>query len=242
VKNRRLPETDIANWAFLPKSLKEKALVAWLRPRQAKGSYEPYRSTSSDAVNQQLPLYPSGQVLTPWDKLSELVIRKCRGDERLLNMNLPIAKATHAFSERHSVTAQPADIGALTLERGFRYDFGPALILRYDGGASVMFPDLRRTGNLTPHGRLVAQSVMHQRFRVNFPEYAALSLEIWRYKNNDERTIEVFRHSSEPLYSYEQISHDFAETYDMMNSLRAGVEMDVRKSGEGDFGPLFGHL
>lgn len=240
MKNRRLPETDIANWAFLPFSQKEKALIAWLKPRQAKGSYDPYRLTSGDAVNLQLPLYPSGQVATPWDKLAELVAKKCRGDERLLDMNLPVAKSTHQFALERGLSAEPVDIGALTLEGGFRYDFGPALILRYEGGASVMFPDLRRTGNLSPHGRRVVQSALNQRFRVNYPEYETLSLDIWRYRDNDIRSIEVFSHSGDALYTYEELSRDFAETYAIMNALRSGAEVERRKKGGEDFGPLFG--
>lgn len=240
MRNRRLPETDIANWAFLPYSMKEKALATWLKPRQAKGSYDPYRLTSGDAVNQQLPLYPSGQVATPWEKLAELVTRKCRGDERLLSMNLPVARATHEFSQKELLSAEPVDIGSLTLEGGYRYDFGPGLILRYGDGASAMFPDLRRTGNLSPHGRQVAYSVLHHRFRINYPEYSALRLEIWRYRNNDDRTIEVFRHTDQRIYSYEELSKDFAQTYDIMNMLRAGDEVDRRKKGGEDWGPLFG--
>jgi hypothetical protein len=199
MRSRYLPETDIANWAFLPPRLKEKFLLAWLRPRIARGSYDPYRQTTGDAVNRQLPLYPTGQVATPWSRLEELVARRCRGDDRPLEMNLPVAKATYEFATREGLTAEPVDVEALTLCHGQRYDFGASLLLRYDRGASVMFPDLRRTGQLTPHGRKVVLSAMHQRFRVNYPEYEALRIEIWRYQDNATRAISVHRHRQEPV-------------------------------------------
>jgi hypothetical protein len=240
MRSRYLPETDIANWAFLPPSLKEKFLVAWLRPRQAKGSYDPYRQTTGDAVNRQLPLYPTGQVATPWTMLEALVARKCKGDDRLLEMNLPIAKATHEFAIKGSLTAEPIEVGSLILAHGQRYDFGVPLILRYGGSASIMFPDLRRTGQLTPHGRRVVLSAMHQRFRVNYPEYASLGLEIWRYQDNDARTIAVFPLLPEPLYTYDELSRDFMETYAIMNRLRGDADAERRRRGGEDLGPLFG--
>jgi hypothetical protein len=241
VKNRRLPETDVANWAFLPPSQKEKVLAAWLKPRQANGSYDPYRLTAGDAVNQQLPLYPTRQVATPWDKLAEAVRLKCRGDDQLLAMNLPVAKATHEFASKCDLTAEPVEIGAITFKHGHRYEFGPRLVLRYDGGASSMFADLRRRGNLTPHGRRVVHSIMHLRYRENFPEYSSLRLETWRYQDNDERSIQVFRHEGEPLYSYDALSDDISETYNIMNWIRAGAQEQHRKYGDEDFGPLFRH-
>jgi hypothetical protein len=82
---------------------------------------------------------------------------------------------------------------------------------------------------------------MHQRLRVNFPEYSALRLETWRYKDNDLREIEVTRHADDVLYSYEELSRDFAETYRIMNALRAGEQDDQRRRGGDDLGPLFGH-
>lgn len=239
MRSRYLPETDIANWAFLPPRLKEKFLAAWLRPRMAKGSYNPYRATTGDAVNRQLPLYPDGQVPTPWAKLEALVARKCRGDETLLKMNLPVAKATHDFATHASLTAEPVEVGSVTLGL-HRYEFGAPLLLRYAGGASVMFPDLRRTGQLTPHGRRVVLSVLHQRFRVNYPEYEALRLEIWRYQDNESRSIAVFRHEADPLYAYEELATDFLETYAIMNRLRFGAEEDRRRRGGEGPGPLFG--
>lgn len=240
MKNRRLPETDIANLAFLPATLKMQRLAAWLRPRQAKGSYDPYRRTSADAVNQQLPLYAEGQILTPWNKLEGLIKDRCRGDELLLSMNIPVAKATHDFSLENDLSAEPIPVGSLTLSEGQRYEFGPNLVLYYDDGVSAMFPDLRRTGNLSQNGRRVAYSMMHQRLRVNYPEYAELRLETWRYRNNDTRSIEVFRHTDELLYSYEELSQDFAETYRIMNELRAGDEVAQRRNRGNDLGPLFG--
>ena len=241
MKSRNLPETDIANIAFRSVSEKSKMLEAWLKPRQGSGSYNPFRQTSGDAINRQLPLYPEGQVRTPWEKLEQLVVAKCRGDEQLLGMNIPVARSTHDFAVATGLTAEPIDMRSLTLAGGERYDFGQNLLLRFDGGVAVAFPDLRRTGQLSLHGRRVAFSVMHQRFRENFPDNSSLALQVWRYRNNDDRSIEVIHHTDEPLYTYEELSADFSETYSIFNALRSHADNERRnKGGDQDYGPLFG--
>jgi hypothetical protein len=120
------------------------------------------------------------------------------------------------------------------------YDFSLPLLLRYDGGASVVFTDLRRTGRLSNHGCHVTHSVQHQRFRVNFPDLAALRLDVWRYKNDDAREIEVVRHNDRDLISYDKLVRDFSETYRILNALLQEQFDARRRSGNGDYGPLFG--
>ena len=53
----RLPETEIANWAFLSTSDKMKALEKHVQPKKIPGSYEPFRQVFGDVVNKQLPLF-----------------------------------------------------------------------------------------------------------------------------------------------------------------------------------------
>lgn len=240
MKNRYLPETDIANLAFKPVSQKTQFLASWIRPRMGRGSYNPYRKTYADAVNKQLPLYPDAQIATPWKTLEGLVRKKCHGSELLLSMNLPIASATHSFAVENNVIAEPIHASPITLVPGQQYEFGQPLLLKYNDDAAIMFPDLRRTGQLSPHGRRVAFSVMQERFITNYPEYSGLRKEIWRYKNNEERTIKVHRHDGEPLYNYEQLSADFVQTYEILNYLRLERDVDQKKRGGDDFGPLFG--
>jgi hypothetical protein len=107
MKSRHLPETDIANVAFLPASQKERMLAQWIKPKTVTRSYEPFRQTAGDAVNQQLPLFPSPQIPTPWEKLESLVAAKCKGNPELLEMNLCIARATHKFALETHLTAEP---------------------------------------------------------------------------------------------------------------------------------------
>ncbi len=238
--SRHLPESEICNLAFKPSSHKERDLANWLKPRVITRSYNPYRATAADAVNTQLPLFPEGQVATPWAKLEALVRSRCRGDQELLDMNLPIAKSTHDFAVANKLTAEPLDVRPITLALGHPYGFGLPLILRYDGGASVAFTDLRRRGHLTPSGVRVMLAVLHQRFRVNCPELSALRLEIWRFADTDARDIKVSRHLGDELHSYEQLTKDFSETYRILNNLESANAADKRSGSQDGLGRLFG--
>lgn len=86
MKKRRLPETDIANLAFLPAWQKEKVLEAWIRPRKIVGSYEPFRQSLADALNAQLPLIAADQSLSDLRHVEDAVIRRCKGDADLVAM------------------------------------------------------------------------------------------------------------------------------------------------------------
>lgn len=240
MKSRRLPETDIANIAFQPASQKEQVLAKWVKPKVITRSYEPFRKTAGDAVNQQLPLFSTPQIPTPWEKLENLVEAECKGNAELLEMNMCIARATHNFALENELTAEPIGYRPIILSQGQVYDFSLPLLLRYSGGASVVFADLRRKGRLSDHGCHVTHSVQHQRFRVNFPDLAGLRLDIWRYRNNESREIEVIRHADRELISYDDLVRDFSDTYRILNLLVEEQFHSKRRSGESDFGPLFG--
>ena len=235
--SRHLPETDLANYAFLPVATKEARLLDWLKPRKITRSYEPFRQNLGDTVNAQLPLLEDEQTATTWSTLENLVAKKCGADEILLKMNLAVAKATHSFAVNNNIKAEKTDVRSLTLVHGHPYDFSMPLLLRYDGRVVVAFTDLRRTGCLSVHAQRVVFSILHERFRVNFPGFERLGLEVWKYANTEARTISAIRHGSEPLYSYEELQSDFTETYDILNQLMRGLG---RPSQLGP-GPLFGN-
>jgi hypothetical protein len=237
--SRHLPDTDTANLFGRSPLYKRAWLENWLKPRIITKSYNPFRRTSGDSVNCQLPLFPSGQIPTPWVRLEGLVRKACRGNAELLEMNLPLARSVHSFANRHSLTAEPVDVRSLTLAPGQAYNFSMSLILRYGGGASVAFLDLRRDGNLSPLGRLATMSVQHERFRAAYPEYSDLRLEVWRFLNCADREIRVFRHAKEDLVPYEQLVRDVTETYEILRVLTSERDADSRAES-GDLGPLFG--
>lgn len=240
MKSRRLTETDLANMAFQPVDLKRKRLATFLAPKSIPGSYEPFRLNAGDAVNQQFPFFEEEHDATPLHKLEEVVARACKGKQALLDMNLPIARATHRFAEKANLSAERVDVRPITLAHGHSYEFGMPLIMRYGGRAAVAFPDLRRTVPLSSMGCRVVASLMHQRWRVNYPDFAELRLVIWRYLNDSMRTIREIELSDEALLPYEELVADIAESYKILHMLMAEQDDVRRRTNSGSIGPLFG--
>lgn len=238
MKSRRLTETDLANMSFASVGVKRQRLESVVRPKAILGSYEPFRHSAGDAVNQQFPFFEDFEA-TSLDRLEAIVAKACKGDPKLLEMNLAIARSTHRFSTERSLTAEKVDVRPIALCFGHMYEFGMPLIMRHDGKAHVVFPDLRRTNALSAQGCRFVFSAMHQRWRVNYPDMAGLRLSIWRYLNNSARDIRVVECLDSSLISYESLLADVQETYAILHEVLADEDRRRRGSG-GSAGPLFG--
>lgn len=234
MKSIRLPETDIANLAFKSYEFKVAFLSAWLRPKQIAGSYEPLRRSVGEAANVSLPLLPDIGA-TSLEQLERLVIKECKGNAKLIAMNLAPVRAIRQFVSDHGVEAEFLEDLPIALYPGMRYSFWVPMLVRYAGQARIVFFDLRRTGGLSESGLQVCFSIMHDRFRDLNPDFSTVGLESWRFANNAARTIRVVSEWAEPI-SYDAITADVAETYAILNALRAG---DAGRATGTDDGPLF---
>jgi hypothetical protein len=242
MKSRRLTETDIAYLAFKPVATKVLRLTSLERPKSIPGSYEPFRRSNGDAVNLQLPLLPAKQEATSLDALESIVAKACKGDADLLAMNLPIARATHKFASENEIVAFKEDIRPLVLPYGHRYEFGMPLLMEYPNGSiSAIFPDLRRTDALSDVGKRVVFSLMHHRWRENNPDLAGIDLQIWRYRNREDREILCIQSTDYELISYDTLMADIKQTYAIWHEVLQGAAAGRRRTG-GTSGPLFGQL
>jgi hypothetical protein len=229
----RLPETELANWAFLAPVDKRRAIERHLQPKRIIGSYEPFRLVLADAVNKQLPLFGGvEQPVTPWPEIEKRIHARCRRDPDSLKMNLEIAKATHDFAEREKITALPIDVTSIAFGVGHLYEFGLPLLMRYPDRIAAVFLDLRRSGGLTPDGRAWVFSAMHERFRAAYPDLSAIGLEIWRYRADSKRTITISP-CNEITFSFSDLVADARETYAIYSSILVGERERKRRSGGG---------
>lgn len=235
--NSRLPETDLANWAFLSAADKRRALVAFEGPKIIKGSYEPFRQVFPDAVNQQFPLFDRGLCESDWSAIEQRLRQACKGNQSLFEMNRAILAATHEYAQAHGIAASAIDVVPLRFPGSVGYTFGLNLLIRYRDRASIIFLDMRRSNKLNRGGRLFMLSAMHHRFRIAYPDLAEAHLEIWSYRNNKDRTL-VSLTNAEDFYSYDDLMSDVVETHEIWQSVRRGSGEGRRASG-GSMGPLF---
>jgi hypothetical protein len=234
LKSIRLPETDIANLAFRSYDFKVRFLANWLQPKRISGSYEPLRESVGEAVHLELPLIPDLEPTT-LDQLENLVIRACKGNAGRIAMNVAPVRAIRRFVDKVRAEAEFLETLPMTLYPGMRYSFWAPMIIRYDGVARIVFLDLRRNNGLSSTGLHVSFSLMHERFRALNPDFSAVRFESWRFANNDTRTVRPIAEWADPI-SYDEIMRDVAETYDILNALRAG---DAGRATGTDDGPLF---
>ncbi|NJN37048.1 MAG: hypothetical protein HC794_08315 [Nitrospiraceae bacterium] len=114
--NNRLPETELANWAFLPAADKRRALESFARPKSIPGTYTPFRQVFAETVNQQLPLFSDGLTRSSWDAIEKRLVKACNGREDLLAMNKQILAATHQFAEEQGIAANALDVRPLRFD------------------------------------------------------------------------------------------------------------------------------
>ena len=237
--NDRLPETELANWAFLSPQNKRDAIEKFVQPKRIPGSYEPFREVLADTVNKLLPLFAMiDQPSTPWSEVERRIRAhpRCRRDIDTLTMNLDIARATHKYAEREKITAIPVDVTLLTFGVGHQYQFGLSLLMRYPERVASIFLDMRRSNGLSVKGREWVFAAQHERYRVAYPDLSTIDLQIWKYRANVDRTIVPFT-ASKITISYDELVADVRETYDIYASVLVGDRNKKRRSSVG-WGPL----
>lgn len=232
----RLPETELANWSFLPPFQKRKALEAFERPKIIQGSYEPFRKVFPDAINQQFPLFGEELERSEWQAVDERLKQECKGNEKLLKMNRQILAATHAYAERCGLQATAIDVRPIRFFGSVDYFFGLSLLIRYPDRATIVFLDMRKSHGLNAHGLAFVYSSLHHRFREAYPDLVAADIEVWRYKADKQRTLVALPHTGD-LLGWDDLVADVYETHRIWEEVKRGGEGGGRAIGGA--GPLF---
>jgi hypothetical protein len=233
--SNRLPETDLANWALLPASLKRKNLEGHEKPKSIPGSYEPFRRVFPDAINQQFPLFGAALEGSRWVEVEKRLRQQCKGNADLIKMNKEILHATHDFAVAEEISAHGLEVQPLRFFGGTNYFFGLSMVVRYPKKASLIFLDMRRKG-LSPAGRNFVFSALHHRFREAYPDLRKAELEIWRYRNNKARDL-VCHEPTHDIMPWDMMVDQVVDTHRLWDEVRRGGADERRSTGT--FGPLF---
>lgn len=236
--NYRLPATDLANLLFRDSSIKRRKLSELFEPKAIPYTYNPFRRTVGDAINLQLDMLDFELLPTPWETLEREVIKACKGDEANARVNVPVARATHEHALAYNISATRLDLPPLRLAPGYSYSFWMPVLLESNGQFFVTYPEPRRKGHLTPLGMNVVLSAQHERLRGMGSDYAEVGLQIWRYKDNDERTIVVYPDQDQDLIPYAQLAAETADVYQILAQLIAERQAERKKSAYAQRGPL----
>ena len=233
-KTRRLPITDLARISVQPYELRRPALM------QVKGggggaNYNPTRGQFPGIVNRQPGMFPADR--DSWSVLKESISRACRSSEEI-ELNLPVAKQLFDYCDENMIRALELEGFPISFSVGPKLQaWSPALFI-YGDKITIPFLDLRRRGKrLTREGQRFIFSLQHHALRVNNPDYADVSLEIFKFSDNDLRTIRPIVEDNRWLYSYDQLENMICETQLLWFDVLAGREDEAKKSG-GEKGSL----
>jgi hypothetical protein len=236
VKIRPLPETDLARIAPLPAERKRNELERF-RLGRPPYSYWPLRNSVSDILNVEAGPFRLPHV--PWDKLVKIISERSRSSKEEV-ANLQVAEGLYLYVKSKHLTGRRHDFMPLALGVGQKIAYWHSLVL-IDGGAPfVPFLDPRRSKRLTPEARRFVFSVMHERIRVAYPEFADVRLGIFQFSRVDEgpREPRLYTDETTELFGFDDLEEMVRETYDLWREVCQERDEERRRRAGGARGGL----
>jgi hypothetical protein len=234
VKTRRLPITDLARICVHPYDLQLSML------RQVKGggqgpNYNPVRGQFAGIVNRQPGAFPSKR--DPWPVVESNVKTACRTDDEW-RMNLPVARQLYEYCVENQVRAVELEGYPMS------FSFGPKIlcwspaVFIYKDRITIPFTDFRRGRSLHREAMRCIFSLQHYALRVNNPDYTDVSLEIFKFANNAERSLRAHAEDGRWLFSYDQLELMVTRTQRLWYIVLDERDDQARKQAAGKRGPL----
>lgn len=235
MKQRRLPEIDLANIAPRSSDEKRKALL----PFSLGGggwSYDPSRKRVLDVTDCGAPLdiEPRKSTLT---QIERDIRRTCTHGEEQVKANIEVTRLLHKWSKENLERAVSFHIPALGFGHLGSVDYCYNFLGRYRGDDCIFAFDHRRGKGYSVHGRQFAFSMMHEQARVAFPELASAKLVIVQFPAlpNLGRQIRLFDDTGIELFSFEQLSQMINDTYaiwgDILREKAESQREEERRTG-----------
>lgn len=212
MKMRRIPETDLARITVLS------AAEQPFRLRKLKGfkpphTLNPFRKVLPDLMNLQHQLLGTVKT-TAWEHI-EASIRASNESVDGICQNLAVAKALYDFAASSKVVSydKPVQRWPVGFENSVEY-WQPFYSVWSERATFVHF-DPRLSNPLTNRARRFVFSMMHQRLRVDDPDFSGVGLTIFQFGVGDDGNRSVCLHSSEEfeLYSRDELNDMIDLTY-----------------------------
>ncbi|MEG3088062.1 hypothetical protein [Sphingomonas sp. PB4P5] len=235
MKIRHLPITDLARICVQPYDMQRHAL------KQVKGggqgpNYNPTRGQFVGIVNRQPGVFRAAR--DPWAVVEKHIKKASRSVEEQ-EMNIPVAQQLYDYCEFEHVHATELDGYPISFSVGPKLlCWSPALFI-YPDRITIPFLDLRRGRNLTREARRCIFSLQHHALRVNNPDYRdEVTLEVFQFNADEQRTIKVRAEDGMWLYSYDQLEQMITRTQLLWFDVLAGREEELKRRSGGRKGDL----
>lgn len=229
-----LPDTDVANFSALDAVLKRRALANFHQLRWINISYASFRKHSSDCLGLRAGMFDLER--PPFSKIAREIIRDCRPKTlQNIRFNLMVAAGTYQLAETLRISGRAAPELAPRMIGGQYVQCWNRLVLDIDGRAVIPFLDARRSSSrLTPLGRQVALSLMHESTRAMYADHANTRLAVVQFADakRTTRKATIMYDDGVPLFSYDDLNRMVSETYQMWAEICEGREEDAHRRAD----------
>lgn len=229
-----LPDTDAANYIALPSDKRWDALKRFRNSKNFTVNYTPVRRHLAGLLGLSTGMFgpPPVDPKVQLEQLERDCVIKTDIDVR---SNLAVAKGVLRFADDRLVTGRslppihPRTIG------GEQIACWNSLVMSLDGGRPVIpFVDPRRSSRLTPEGRRVALSLMHENIREMDPDFAVARLAIMQFADakSSVRTCSIHFDDDVVLMPLDELELRVKETFEMWAVVCTDRERDARSMAD----------
>src|ERR1700731_2721901 len=232
MKIRRLSEIDLARIAPLDREEKIYRLRL-LKAGSPPHTYNPLRGSLGDILNLQFEIFEE-TAYTPWAKIVKAIERRATSEVEA-TFNLGVAKALYNFGVKKNIRSYRKPITAWPVGYGQSVSYWWNLYSVFDDQPSFMFVDPRISNPLTRLARKFTFSLMHERIRVQDPDFSEAKLIICQFgkKENRERYIRTFDVQDSGLFTVDELTAMIDETYRLWIEILEERVEEARKSHTG---------
>jgi hypothetical protein len=234
-----LPDTDVANFSALDPVQKRRALANFKQLRSINVSYASFRQHSSDCLGLRAGMLELNR--PHFWKIARDIMRDCRPKTPLnIRSNLMVAAGTYQLAETLRISGRVAPELTPRLIGGQYVECWNRVVLDIDGQPVIPFFDPRRSSSrLTPLGRRVALSIMHESIRAIDPDHANTRLAIVQYADakRTTRKASITFDDETTLFGYDELARMISETLRMWIEISAGREEEAHRRTDQDDAP-----
>lgn len=209
---RRIPETDLARIVGRP-SDEQRVLLAQLKSFRPPHTLNPFRSAVADIMNVQHTMLGTSR-RSSWPVIRAR-IEASKESEDGISRNLDVAHALFEFAERVRLISYDKPVPKWSVGFGHSVEYWQQFYSVWNGAASFVYFDPRKSSPLNKRAMRFAFSMMHERLRVDDPDFADAELTIFRFGCHDDgsRFVRSFDASNVDLFSRDELNEMITLTY-----------------------------
>jgi len=190
----------------------------------------PFRAVVPDLMNLQHPMLgTTGR--TRWEIIQHAIESSKEGVDGTAR-NLAVAEALYEFGSGTNLTSFAKPTTRWSVGYGYSVAYWNGFYSVWEGRGAHVYFDPRLSHPLGERGRLFAFSMMHQRLRVDDPDYSNLDLVIVGFGRGPgaKRSVEIHRAGGLKLYTYDQLDEMIETTYSLWFEELARREAEAKRA------------